>query len=289
MGQLSGKTAFITGGGRGMGREIATTFAAAGAKIVICDIAANMAEVTYDLASPEDVQETKRLVEEAGSECLACIADVRSQEELDEAVAEGIASFGAIDIAIANAGITVWSGDRIWETSEESWQSQIDVCLTGVFHTAKAVAPHMIERESGNMIFTSSNSGVEGSVALGPYVAAKHGVIGLMRSAALELGRYGIRVNAVLPSTTDTLINDNPGGRTFAGGGRHLTREEYLDAVHYWTLLRDTGSLPPSAIAEGMLWLASDAARYVTGIELKIDAGHLILPGLNMGPVRTDK
>jgi SDR family mycofactocin-dependent oxidoreductase len=286
VGLLDGKVVFITGGARGMGRAISLAFAREGADVLTCDIAAQIESDTYPLGTREDLEETKRRVEQLDRRCITRIADVRSQHALDEVVADGLEELGRIDVLVANAGIIDWSGNAFWETPERSWAEQVDVCLTGVWHSAKAVAPHMIERGSGSMVFTSSNVGREGALYFSPYVAAKTGVIGFMRAAALELGGHGIRVNAVLPSTTDTLINDNPLGRDRAGGKPGTTREEYLDAVHSWTALRDVGALPPEATADAMVFLASDRASYLSGVELNIDAGHLALPGFNHAPAK---
>jgi SDR family mycofactocin-dependent oxidoreductase len=284
MGLLDDKVVFVTGGARGMGRAISVAFAREGADVLTCDIAAQIETASYPLGTREDLQETKELVESIGRRCVTRIADVRSQRALDEVVADGIEELGAIDVLIANAGIIDWRGYAFWETPERSWEDQIDVCLTGVWHSAKAVAPHMIERGSGSMVFTSSNVGREGAQFFSPYVAAKHGVVGFMKAAALELGAHGIRVNAGLPGTTDTLINDNDLGRDRAGGKPGTTREEYLAAVRNWVALRGCGALPPEATADAMVFLASDRASYLTGVELNVDAGHLALPGFNFAP-----
>jgi SDR family mycofactocin-dependent oxidoreductase len=280
------KVAFITGGARGIGREIALEFARHGADIVVCDIAADIASVPYPLATPDDLLETKRLVEAEGRRCVARIADVRDQRSLDEVVAAGVDAFGRLDAVVANAGIFDWSAKPLWETTDDAWRDQIGVCLEGVWRTAKAVGPQMIGQQSGSLVFVSSNSGVEGSACSAPYVAAKHGVCGLMRSAALEFGPYGVRVNAVLPSTTDTQINDHPVGWQRASGKPGAVRADYLDAVREWMLLRGTSALPPAATAKAVVWMCSDAAAYITGTTLAVDAGHLALPGRNLSPVQ---
>ncbi|MEZ5257375.1 MAG: SDR family oxidoreductase [Ilumatobacteraceae bacterium] len=191
--------------------------------------------------------------------------------------------FGHIDIAICNAGIVDFA--PLWEITEEQWSDQVDINLSGVWRTAKAVAPHMIERLTGAMVFTSSNNGVEAGQNYAHYIAAKHGVIGLMRSAALELGPYNIRVNAVLPGPCDTIMNNNPIGWARIGGRPDATRDDYLASVRNWQLLRNRTALNPSAIANAMIWLVSDESSEVTGVELPVDAGHLILPGMNPSPI----
>jgi SDR family mycofactocin-dependent oxidoreductase len=286
MGNQEGRVAFITGGARGMGREIAVEFARQGGDVVVCDIAADIPSLPYSLATKEDLEHTRELVEREDRRCLTRIADVRDQAALDAAVAAAVDEFGHVDVLAANAGIYDWSSSPLWETSDESWYDQIGVCLEGVWRSAKAVAPVMVEQRSGAMVFTSSNVGREGAPFSAPYVAAKHGVLGLMKTAALELSAHGVRVNAVLPSTTDTLINDHPAGWSRAAGKPDATRDDYLDAVHQWNVLPNTGCLPPRATAEAIVWLASDAASYITGVELPVDAGHLVLPGFNPWPVR---
>jgi NAD(P)-dependent dehydrogenase (short-subunit alcohol dehydrogenase family) len=213
---------------------------------------------------------------------VARTADVRDGAALAAAVAEGLETFGRVDALVANAG--VFSQAPFWEIDEQQFRDVLEVNLLGVWRSMSAVAPHMIERGSGSMVFTSSNVGREGALFFAPYVAAKHGVVGFMKAAALELGGHGIRVNAVLPGTTDTLINDNPLGRDRAGGKPGTTREEYLASVRNWVALRDCGALPPDATADAMVFLASDRASYLTGVELNVDAGHLALPGFNHAP-----
>jgi len=284
MGELEGKVLLVTGGARSIGREIALTFAREGADVVTCDVAAQIEGASYPLGSEDELQETVRLVEAEGVRCLARVADVRDQDALDALVADAVDRLGGIDVAIPSAGIIDWRAKPFWETPDFSWDDQIGVNLTGAWRTAKAVAPQMIERGSGSIAFIASNVGIEGAEMFSPYVAAKHGVLGLMKSAALELGRHGVRANAVCPGTTDTIMNDNELGRVRAAGKPDATTEEYRDAVRNWVILRDVGPLPPHAIADAMLWLASERARYVTGIELKVDGGHLVLPGFNHNP-----
>jgi SDR family mycofactocin-dependent oxidoreductase len=274
--------AFITGGARGQGRAIARKFASEGADIVLADICADIATIGYSLGTQDDLRETQRSVEALDRRCLAEIADVRDQAALDGVVARAIETFGKIDIAIAQAGIADYK--PFWLISDEEWQDQIDVNLTGAWHTLKAVAPHMIERGSGSIVLTSSVNGIEGGWNYSHYIAAKHGVLGLMKSAALELGSYDIRVNAVLPGPVDTKINDYPRGRDRIVGHEGATRAEYLNSVKYWHALKGRTALPATAIADGMVWLVSDEASNVTGIELIIDAGHNVLPGVNPRP-----
>ena len=286
MSRLDGKTAFITGGARGVGRAIARKFASEGANIVICDIAQGVDSVTYPLASLDDLELTVNQVQSAGGQILAEIADVRDQKALDRVVEKGIARFGAIDIAVANAGVVGFK--PFWEITEQEWHEELDVVLAGAWRTAKAVAPHMIQRQDGVIVFVSSSQGIEGGVNYMHYCAAKHGVEGVMKCAALELAPYNIRANAILPGPVHTPISDNPSGRSRIVGREGASREEYFTTVRHWFPLRGRTALPPDAIADGTIWLVSDEARHVTGLELIIDGGHNVLPGVNPTPIIDD-
>jgi NAD(P)-dependent dehydrogenase (short-subunit alcohol dehydrogenase family) len=197
MGLLDGKVALITGGARGQGRAHALTSAREGADVVLVDIADQLETVPYRMATPDDLAETVRQVEALDRRALAVPADVRDQGQLDEAVRRGIAELGKIDILIANAGI--WTQGPFWELSEQSWDEMIGVNLTGVWKSAKAVAPHMIERQTGSIVITSSVNGLEPGMNYAHYVAAKHGVIGLMKNIALELAPTGCAATRSTP------------------------------------------------------------------------------------------
>jgi SDR family mycofactocin-dependent oxidoreductase len=284
MGRLDGKVAFITGGARGQGRAIAYKFATEGADIVTLDVGSpDLETLSYPLASPEDMTETVELVEGVGREIVAEVGDVRSQDQIDAVVQKGLDRFGKIDILIVNAGIVDYK--PFWEMTEPEWHDVVDVCMTGAWRTAKSLAPHMIERQQGVMVFTSSVNGIEAGWNYMSYIAAKHGVMGIMRSAALELGPHNIRVHAVLPGPIDTPINDNKKGRDRIVGHEDATREEYLSAIFKWNALRGRTALPAEAIADGMIWLVSDESRHASGVELIIDAGHMMLPGTNPNPI----
>jgi SDR family mycofactocin-dependent oxidoreductase len=285
-GRLEGMVAFITGGARGQGRAIAAKFASEGADIIICDVGEQIEMLAYPLATADDMAATVDLVHSHRREIVAQVADVRSQDELDRVVDAGLSAFGKIDIVVANAGIL--DCKPFWEIPESEWQEVVDINLSGVWRTAKAVAPHMIARRSGCMIFTSSVNGVEGGADYLHYVSSKHGVIGLMRGAALELAPHNIRVHAVLPGPIDTVLNDNPPTRDRIAGRPGATREEYLAAVRNWHALRGRSALPPETIADAMVWLASDEAKHATGMEMVIDAGHMLLPGMNPNPIEDD-
>ena len=277
MTSLSGKAALITGAARGIGRAHAVKLASEGADIIATDITRDLPTVDYPLGTSEDLEETARLVKNAGGRCLTAIADVRSQAQLDEAVTQGIAQFGHIDILIANAGTlgTAW----LWEITEEQWDDIIAVTLTGVWKSIKAVAPHMIERRSGSMVLISSINGVEPGPKYAHYTAAKHGVIGLMRSAALELGQFDVRCNVVCPGVISTPQNTWQGALDVIAGHAGGTMEERAIVGQRFGVLASAGWLEPEVIAEASAYLVSDAAKYVTGVVLPVESGHLLVPG----------
>jgi len=283
MGRLDGRVGFITGGARGQGRAIAAKFAAEGADIAICDVPPPSAHLAYATATRADLDATAALIRSAGRRCLTAEADVRDAAALADFAARTWEEFGRIDIVCANAGIAGWYSTL--DMPEEVWQEVIDVNLTGVWKTVRATAPYLIRRGEGSIILTTSTNSVEPLRNMSHYVAAKHGVLGLMRCFALELGDHGIRVNAVAPGMVATPMSDNPAVYNVVFGRPGVTREEYLRAAHNWTALRNRNALSAADVADVMIWLASDESRHVTGIEINIDGGHMVLPGYNTSPV----
>jgi SDR family mycofactocin-dependent oxidoreductase len=277
--RLKDKVAFITGGARGQGRAAAEKFADEGANIVVCDVCEQLPTMQYPGATFEDLQETQRLVEARGARCIAEEADVRDLDQMERLARRAAAEFGGIDVLCVNAGIAAWV--PFTELTEFQWREMLDVNLTGAFFTVKAVAPYMIEQRDGCILITSSVNGREPGKGLTHYVASKHGVIGLMRNLALELGPHGIRVNAILPSAINTMMGNNPTNSEWIFGRPDATEEDYLVATRNWHVLRNLPAMPPTVVADAMIWLASDEARQITGIELPVDGGHLILPGFN--------
>jgi SDR family mycofactocin-dependent oxidoreductase len=281
---LEGKIAFITGGARGQGRAIAAKFAAEGADIAICDICEGIDSVPYPLASEDDLRDTARLIENAGRRCLTGVVDVRDGDALAEFVARVEDELGPIEVVCANAG--VFSHALLDDMSKAMWDDMIAVNLTGVFNTVKAVAPAMSSRARGSIILTSSVNGREGMTEMPHYVAAKHGVVGLTKSFAYELGPKGIRVNTIMPGPVFTALQNNPDSRKWiVSEDEDPGPDRIIEATRAWHALRGRPSLPASAIADAVIWLASDESQHVTGIELPIDAGHSILPGMNMDPI----
>ncbi|HXP54820.1 MAG TPA: mycofactocin-coupled SDR family oxidoreductase [Streptosporangiaceae bacterium] len=284
MGMLDGKVALITGGSRGQGRAHAVTCAREGADVIIVDIADQLATVPYPMARQGDLDETVRQVEALDRRILALKGDVRDQSQLDAAVAQGIAEFGRIDILIANAGI--WTQAPFWELTDDQWDEMIGVNLTGVWKSAKAVAPHMIERRTGSIVITSSTNGIEPGLNYAHYVAAKHGVIGLMKNIALELAPYGIRCNSINPGAIRTPMTDHQGAWDMFAGHPGGTEADLIEGGYHFTALAGTTFMDPQVIADTALYLNSDLAAKVTGVTIPVDAGHLILTGVNNTPVK---
>jgi SDR family mycofactocin-dependent oxidoreductase len=284
MGRVSDKVALITGAGKGQGRAHAVRLAEEGADLVLVDICRQIDSVAYPLATPDDLDQTARQVEALGRRAVTGVADVRDQAALDAVVKQAIAELGKIDLVVANAGI--WTLARFWELTDEQWEDSTAVNLTGVWRTAKAVAPHMIERREGAMVLISSSNGYEAGANCAHYTAAKHGVIGLMRTIALELAPYGVRCNVVCPGAMNTDMLRWQGAYDMMAGHPGASADQLDRAGHHWTALAHHGLLEPSeTTSQAVLWLLSDEAKAVTGTVLPVDGGHNVLPGLNPSPV----
>ncbi|MEV6136689.1 mycofactocin-coupled SDR family oxidoreductase [Nocardia sp. NPDC051990] len=272
MTRLAGKTAFITGAARGQGRAHAVRLAEEGANIVAIDICGDVASTRYAGATAEDLAHTAELVEAVGGKILTAHVDVRNSRELDQAVEKGCQTFGSIDIVSVNAGIAGY-GPAV-ELPEDDWQEMIDINLTGAWKTVRAVAPSMIAAgKGGSIVLTSSAAGMIAFPNLAHYTAAKHGLIGLMKVLAVELAPKRIRVNVICPSHVDTPMIQNPAVyELFTGGIKGATADQAAVAM------KSMHALPISwvdaeDISNALLWLASDEARYVTGVVLPVDGG----------------
>ena len=270
-GRLQGKVAFITGGARGQGRSHALTLAREGADIVALDIADQIDSVAYPMATPEDLQETVRLVEELGGRCLPIVADVRDIHAMDRAVKETVSELGRLDIAIANAGILhISAGEETLDEAAQRWGDALGVMLTGVYNTVRVVQQPMIDQgDGGSIVITSSTAGLsgmhDGSGGIGAYCASKHGVVGLMKGYAKLLGRYSIRVNTVHPMGVATPMVINEEFQRY--------HADHADVLEISPRLLPITLLDPQDVSNAILWLVSDEARAVTGIALPVDAG----------------
>jgi len=263
MGKLDGKVAFITGAARGQGRAAALAMAKEGADIACFDVCKNLEYPYYDLATKEDMAKTVADIEALGRKALALYGDVRNFDEIKAAVDETVKTFGKIDIMVNNAGIAGLGAAH--ELKEEEWDAMLDINLKGVWHGCKAVIPHMIEKQSGNIISYSSVAGVKGLPFAVHYTCAKWGVIALTKTLAQELAPYKIRVNSISPGTCAT------------GMVAGLAEEMGMD---YEDACKELSSghlicevIPPEATAAAALWLASDDSQYVTGHNLLVDGG----------------
>jgi SDR family mycofactocin-dependent oxidoreductase len=271
-GRLAGKTAFITGAARGIGRAQAIRFAQEGAAIIGVDVCGPIESVHVPSSTPGDLDDTVRLVQQTGGHITTDIVDVRDLDGLRAAADRGAASFGGIDIVCATAGIT--SRGAALEMSESTWRTMLDVNLTGVWHTCTAAIPHLIDRGAGSIVLVNSIAGLRGLMGVAHYTAAKHGMVGLMRSLAIDLAPHAVRVNSVHPTNVDTPLIQNDSVRSAFRPdlSRPPTKEEFAEAASQMNLL----SVPwvdPLDVANASLFLASDEARYITSVSLPVDAG----------------
>ncbi|MFE6559985.1 mycofactocin-coupled SDR family oxidoreductase [Nocardioides sp. NPDC057767] len=269
MGRLDGKVALITGAARGQGRSHAIRLAEEGADIIAVDICSQIESVPYPMATEEDLQETARLVEEHDRRVTTHVADVRHYAQMEDVVRQGLAEFDHIDIVVANAGIGTFA--RVWEVTPEMWQEMIDVNLTGVFNTVRTVLPSMIEAgRGGSLILISSAAGIDNAFPNLPhYSAAKHGVTGLMHALTVDLSSLGIRANSIHPTTVDTPMVQNSAFYGLAGAE---TRDQAAAAFKTFNAL-PIPWVDPIDVSNAVLYLASDEARYITGVALRVDAG----------------
>jgi (+)-trans-carveol dehydrogenase len=273
-GEWSGKVVFVTGVARGQGRSHALEFARRGADVGGLDLCAPIATVPYELASPAELKQTAEEIRSLGGRAVLEVGDVRDPARVRAVVARVLDSFGRIDVVIANAGVFS-VGDPL-TLSPETWRDVLDVNLTGVWNTVQACLPAMVEGgRGGSIVMTSSIGGVQGLLECPHYVASKHGVIGLMRALANELAHYRIRVNAVCPTNVNTPMIQNPANyRTFRPDLEEPRSEDIVDVATAMHLL-DVPWVEPEDVTAAVVWLASDAARYLTGVALPVDAGLL--------------
>jgi (+)-trans-carveol dehydrogenase len=281
MGQLDGKVALITGAARGQGRSHALRLAQEGADVIAVDICRQIDSVSFPMSTVEDLKETQRQVEALDRRIVTQQADVRNLPELKEAVDAGVAELGGLDIVSANAGIFAINPEP--QPSDPAvraamWRDTIDVNLTGVWHTVKAANPHLRAADGGAIVITSSGAGLKGNPNLAHYVAAKHGLVGLMRTLANELAPDRVRVNTVHPGSVDTpMIQNQATYHLFLPDhdAGQITRKEVAPAFQAASAL-PIPWMEPVDISNAVLFLASDEARYITGVTLPVDAGVLV-------------
>ncbi|GAA4168895.1 mycofactocin-coupled SDR family oxidoreductase [Gryllotalpicola koreensis] len=275
-GRVEGKVAFITGAARGQGRSHAIRLAQEGADIIAVDIAEDIPYNVHSGATEADLAETVRQVEALDRRIVASKVDVRDFPALKAAVDDGVAQLGRLDIVSANAGVG-GTPQLAEEFPEDQWQTMIDINLSGVWHAAKAAIPHLkAGGRGGSIILTSSEAGIRGYANMAHYVSAKHGVVGLMRSLAMELAPYSIRVNSIHPTQVNTDMIQNSAIYDLFTGKQGSTKEEFA-AASQAVIALPIPWVEPVDISNAVLWLASDEARFVTGVPLPVDGGNYLI------------
>lgn len=277
MGKFDGRTVFLTGGARGQGRSHALAFASEGANVVMMDnLQVEVPHQDYPGGSAEEYEHTQQLLDDVGAHYLACVGDVRNPDDLTDAVGKAVGEFGGVHIAICNAGVALDLGP-VLQTPLDSWTSTLDINLTGVFNTIRAVLPDMVARGAGRIIATSSMAGRAGYANGSAYGASKWGVLGLIKAVANEYGPVGITANAVCPTNVNSpmLHRDNV-YRMFVPEVDNPTREqaeERMKAMHPLGI----AYVEPHDISQAILFLASDEARYISGEALTVSGGMIAM------------
>ncbi|OHV04885.1 mycofactocin-coupled SDR family oxidoreductase [Mycobacterium talmoniae] len=268
-GALQGRVAFITGAARGQGRAHAVRLAREGADIIASDICAAVSDtITYPAATADDLAETVRAVEAEGRKVLAREVDIRDDAALRQLVSDGVEQFGRLDILVANAGVLSWG--RLWELTDDQWNSVVDVNLSGTWRTVRAVLPAMIDAgNGGSVIVVSSSAGLKATPGNGHYAATKYGLVALTNTLALEAAEFGIRVNSIHPYSVDTpMIEPDAMMKVFA---------EHPSYVHSFAPmpLQPQGFMTPDEVSDVVAWLAGDGSGTLSGAQIPVDKGVL--------------
>ncbi|BCI82620.1 putative short-chain type dehydrogenase/reductase [Mycolicibacterium sp. TY66] len=275
-GRVEGKVAFITGAARGQGRSHAVRLAEEGADIIAIDICGPVSSNPQIApATRDDLAETADLVKQLNRRVVTAEVDVRDYAAVKAAVDNGVEQLGRLDIICANAGIGN-GGQTLDHTSEEDWNDMIDVNLSGVWKSVKAAVPHLISQGGGSIILTSSVGGLKAYPHTGHYIAAKHGVVGLMRTFAVELGHHSIRVNSVHPTNVNTPLFMNEGTMKLFRPDLENPGPDDMRVVAQMMHVLPVGWVEPVDISNAVLFLASDESRYVTGLPMTVDAGSML-------------
>ena len=266
MERLAGKVAFITGAARGQGRSHAIRLASEGADLILSDICGPVSDSAVQPPSAlGELEQTVKAVEALGRRVVWDQVDVRDLGAMCALADRGAAELGHIDIVVGNAAILIWA--RTHELTPEQWQDVIDVNLTGVWNTIQATLPHLLEQGTGgSIIATSSSAGLKGQPFTMSYTAAKHGIVGIVNAIAIEYGDYNIRANSIHPCGVRTDMGDAPGLMELIN-----ERAETIGPTFMNTLPIDF--VEPEDISATVAYLASDDSRWVTGVQLKVDAG----------------
>jgi SDR family mycofactocin-dependent oxidoreductase len=271
MGRMDGRVAIVTGGARGMGRAHAVTLAREGASIVLVDMAAQIDSLQYPLSGPADLDDARTLVEAEGAKCLTVQADVRDRAAIDDMVSRTLGEFGHIDVLVANAGIVSY-GPAL-EQSHELFDAMVGTCLTGTWNCCRAVLPHMIERGYGRIAITASGLVSFPMPNVLPYIAAKSGVVGLMKGFALEVIDKGVTVNVVQPYVVSTpALHADASYRLFMPDKKQPTYEDFEATAR---ALSRTGVpwIEAERISRAVLFLVEEEASDITGTIVEIPGG----------------
>ena len=277
-GPLEGRVAFITGAARGQGRAHAVRLAGEGADIIAIDVCEPISDtITYPLGTAADLAETVQAVESTGRKVLSRSVDIRDLAALQQVVADGVEQFGRLDIVVANAGVLSWG--RIWEMSEEQWNTVIDVNLNGTWKTIRATVPAMIEAgNGGSIIIVSSSAGLKATPGNAHYAASKHGLTSLTNSLALEAGEFGIRVNSIHPYSIDTpMVEKEAMMQLF---GKHPSFIHSFKPFP-WRPASQAGAatlqdfMTAEEVSDVVAWLAGDGSATISGSQINVDRGTM--------------
>jgi (+)-trans-carveol dehydrogenase len=271
---LQGKVALVTGAARGLGRSHAVRFAQEGADVIVIDACRDFPTVPIPLATESDLDETVKLIEQEGRRAVRVVSDVRDSALMADEIAAAVSHLGRLDVIVANAGIGTVAAAV--DMTDEVWAETIDINLTGVWNTVKAGLAHMLNAgNGGSIVLVSSDAGMRGVPNMIHYTAAKHGVVGLMRALAIELGPHRIRVNTVNPGTAGTDMVLNPVAyRLFRPDLDNPTQDDFKIPSQAMNLL-PVPWLEKADVTNAVLFLASDTGRYITGTTLVVDMGML--------------
>jgi SDR family mycofactocin-dependent oxidoreductase len=275
---LEGRVAFVTGAARGQGRSHAVRLAEEGADIIAIDACAPISPtISYPMPTVDDLAETTRLIEATGRKVLSRQVDIRDLPALQQVVADGVEQFGRLDIVVANAGVLSWG--RIWELSEEQWNTVIDVNLNGTWKTIRAAVPAMIEAgNGGSIIIVSSSAGLKATPGNAHYAASKHALTALTNSLAIEVGEFGIRVNSIHPYSVDTpMIEPEAMMEMF---GKYPSFIHSFSPMPYRPVNKQAGEglqefLSPAEVSDVVAWLAGDGSATISGSQIAVDRGTM--------------
>ncbi len=275
-GPLDGRVAFITGAARGQGRAHAIRLANDGADIIAVDICRPISEsITYPLGTSEELAETVQAVEATGRKVLAREVDIRDLEALQKVVADGVEQFGRLDIVVANAGVLSWG--RMFEMSEEQWDTVIDVNLNGTWRTIRAAVPAMIEAgNGGSIIIVSSSAGLKATPGNGHYSASKHGLVALTNALAIEVGEFGIRVNSIHPYSIETPMVEKKAMMDLFT--KHPSYVHSFSPMPYQPVNHQSKKglmefMMPEEVSDVVAWLAGDGSATISGSQIAVDRG----------------